>query len=476
MRQLIAGISLLSLSISSFSAALIPSTAHASSFDKNFILSDDQLKDYDSMTQREIQSFLQDQGGFIASYETENHDGEVMLASEIIYNVSQEVGINPKFLIVLLQKEQSLITDDDPSDRQLDWATGYAVCDSCSKDDPAIQRWKGFGKQVNSASLQFIEGYLEDIRKYGYTASFGPGMETTLGDGTIVEPENATTAGMYAYTPHIHGNKLFHTIWNRWFGDTALDDIQKEEPRRHVSGTLLKAYDAPEVYYIDHGVKRYIASWTAFVSRFNPDLIVEVDAKVIEQFPTGREISLPNYSLLEDESGNVYMLVDDVLRPFESRAAFKKIGFVEDELVRISNDEVTEYASGEEIAADTAYPTGRIMRLESGLTFVVKDSRRHLLLDDAVMRARFPNLTPVTVTANELSRYLEGPAVLLPDGYLVKSTNDPSVYVISEGLKLPIPSEEVFYSYGFSFDDVRDVSSSLLKMHETGPSLQKLDN
>lgn len=478
MKRIFTVITLISLQLGTISPILLKATPvqAASAFDKNHILSDDQLKDFDSMSKKEIQRFLEEKDSFLADYITEDNTGEEMLVSEIIYNVSQQVGINPKFLLVLLQKEQSLITDDSPSDRQLDWATGYAVCDSCSKDDPAIQRWKGLGKQVNSAALQFIEGYLVDIRKYGYTASFGPGMETELSDGTIVNPENATTAGMYAYTPHIHGNQLFHSIWNSWFGDTLTDEVVEVEPTQHVTGTLLKAHDAPEVYYIDHGVKRYIASWTAFVSRFNADLIVEVDADVLEQFPTGREISLPNYSLLEDGSGNVYLLVDDILRPFESRSAFSKIGFVEDELIQISNDEVTNYAIGDEIAANSAYPTGRLMKLENGLTFVVKDSRRHLILDDVVMQSRFPNLSPITVTANELSQYLEGPAILLPDGYLVKTTQDPTVYVISDGLKLPIPSEEVFHSYGFSFDDVRDVSASLLKMHETGPSLQKLSN
>lgn len=450
----------------------VPLSARAASFDPDYIISDDQLTDYDSLSLKEIRALLED--GFLEDYETEDHNGEVLSAAEIIYNTSREVGINPKFLIVLLQKEQSLITDTDPTDRQLDWATGYAVCDNCSKDDPAIQRWKGFGKQLNSAALQFIEGYMEDVRKYGVTAGkYGPGIEVTVSGETVV-PYNAATAGMYAYTPHLHGNELFYTIWTRWFDDepTGKPVATSKEPMRHVTGTLLKAFDAPEVYLIDHGVKRHIVSWSAFVSRFNPSFIVEVDAEVLENFPDGRDVSLPNYSLVEDGSGTYYLLVDDVLRPFESKTAFKKIGFVEDELVKISDDEVTEFAKGEPITEKTAYPTGKILQLESGLTFVIKDNRRHIVLDKAVLKARYPDLIPEKTTAAVLSQYPEGAPILLPDGYLVKSPAASTVYVVSDGNRLEIPSEEIFFSHGFSFANVITIDDVTLKMHKLGDPLR----
>ncbi len=456
----------------------LPQTAQATTFDQNYILSDDQLLDYDSMTKREIQAFLEEKGGFLADYTTEDHEGVERSASEIIYRVSQDVGVNPKFLLVLLQKEQSLITDTNPSDRQLDWATGYAVCDSCSKDDPAIQRWKGFGKQVNSAALQFVEGYLQDIRKYGFTSgSFGPDEESTLADGTVIIPKNATTAGMYAYTPHLHGNRLFHSIWQSWFGNTAQEtDIATQEPNRHLTGTLLKATNAPEVYYIDHGVKRYIANWTAFISRFNPNHIIEVDSSVLEDFPTGREIALPNYSLLKDQSSTYYLLVDDILRPFDSAQTFRTIGFVEDEVVNVTNDDVANFAIGEAITSKTSYPTGTIMQLSTGLTFLIKDGRRHVVLDQAVLDARFPNRSVKQVTPSELSQYLEGPALLFPDGYLIKSPEHEVVYLISDGKRSPIPSEEVFYSHGLNFKNVVTVSKTTVELHKLGQTLELLSD
>jgi hypothetical protein len=48
--------------------------------------------------------------------------GGVKPAASIIYDVSQACGINPQVLLVLLQKEQSLVTDDWP------WPTQYRRC------------------------------------------------------------------------------------------------------------------------------------------------------------------------------------------------------------------------------------------------------------------------------------------------------------------------------------------------------------
>ena len=145
------------LSLSSLFLALIlvatPAQALAFNFNPNYILSDFELHDSFSMDLNQIQHFLG--RGFLADYVTEDWQGNTKYASDIIWRAAQNHKINPKFLLVLLQKEQSLVEDDAPNDRQLDWATGYAVCDDCSKDDPAIQRWKGFGKQINSAALQF---------------------------------------------------------------------------------------------------------------------------------------------------------------------------------------------------------------------------------------------------------------------------------------------------------------------------------
>lgn len=447
--------------IAMFTAGLLlaPTTSHAFTFNPNFIISDSDLTNKNALDLTQIQQFLKK--GFLGSYVTADHQGIQRTAADIIYHTAQNVGINPKFLIVLLQKEQSLIQSQSPTDKQLDWATGYAVCDDCSMNDPAIARWKGFGKQVNSAALQFVEGYLADIAKTGTTKGrYGPGVEVEISGQKIV-PENAATAAMYAYTPHVHGNKLFVQIWNNWF------------KTYHPNGTLLKANDSSEIYLIQNGTKRHIKSWSVFTSNFSPDRIITVGANQLAIYPEGRPLDFPNYSLLEDEIGNIYLLVDDSLRKLESREAFRRIGFVEDEIVKVTSDQLIGYATGDVLTENTTHPTGSLFAVEGGLAYYVQDGKRHIVLDDAILEARFAGAKPQVVAPVVIEQFREGAPVQLPDGVLVKSADEATVYVISDGMKRAIPSESSFIAYGWSWDDILTLPHNVLKIHPTGSSLDE---
>lgn len=145
-------------------------------FNPGNIISDHEMLNFNGMKLDEIQKFLEEKDSALASIMVADTYGKEKKISEVIYNAAvnnydcdgiklsdspteeersikcTKIGtINPKFLLVLLQKEQSLIENQSPSQRQLDWATGYGCPDSMACN-PYFQ---GFGKQVNSAALQF---------------------------------------------------------------------------------------------------------------------------------------------------------------------------------------------------------------------------------------------------------------------------------------------------------------------------------
>ncbi len=437
---------------------LIPSPVSAFNFDPEFILSDQDLTNPFTMDLNQIQQFLE--RGYLGDYVTPDWEGTHRSAADIIWRASQFHGVNPKFLLVLLQKEQSLVEDEDPDDRQLDWATGYAVCDSCSKDDPTIQRWKGFGKQINSAALQFTEGYMTDIETTGTTqGAYGPGVPVEI-DDTVITPVNAATASLYAYTPHIHGNENFAKIWHRWFS------IQ------YPTGTLLKDAEDSSIYLIEYGYKRPIRSWSALLSRFNPDLIIPVAPTSLANYPDGRPIDFPNYSLLKDESGHIYLLVDDALRHIDRMETFKAIGFVEDEIVDIEDADLAYFDVGTPITQATLFPQGNLLEVEgSGAVYFIRDGFRHAVLDPAIQRANFPSQVAEPVLPVVIEQFKEGPSVKMPDGWLVKGSDEPVVYVISEGHKRPIENETTFLGMGFEWTDIVVVNQAALNLHDTGTLL-----
>ncbi|MEK7508723.1 MAG: hypothetical protein AAB568_02610, partial [Patescibacteria group bacterium] len=102
-------------------------------FNPNFIISDNDMLNPNAMTLAEVQEFLAAKPGILANYKIfKPQIAMEQTAAEIIYQAAQTEGISPKVLLVLLQKEQSLVEDPTPTQYAFDWATGYAVCDGCS--------------------------------------------------------------------------------------------------------------------------------------------------------------------------------------------------------------------------------------------------------------------------------------------------------------------------------------------------------
>jgi hypothetical protein len=189
-------------------------------FNPAHVISDAVMNDYNSMNIGDIQRFFQEKGSTLSWYITADYEGNLKTAAEIIYMAAQQYQVNPKLLLAFLQKEQSLITSTAPTQNRYDWAMGYGVCDSCRYDDPKIQKYKGFGKQVDCAAgaMRF---YTENANTYGFIRKAG---ETVTISGENFTIQNQATANLYTYTPHIHGNKLFFTLYNRYFGNPLGDN------------------------------------------------------------------------------------------------------------------------------------------------------------------------------------------------------------------------------------------------------------
>jgi len=156
-------------------------------------------------------------------------------AAEIIYDVSQQYGISPKVMLVLLEKEQILVRDSWPLYTQFKKATGYA----CPDTAPCDTKYYGFYNQVSSAAWQFTR-YAASSGSFNFRAKatrfVGYNPSASCG-GTDVYIQNQATANLYNYTPYqpnagalaagygtapcgAYGNRNFYLFFNDWFGST----------------------------------------------------------------------------------------------------------------------------------------------------------------------------------------------------------------------------------------------------------------
>lgn len=431
------------------SSLFVPGTVRAG-FDPNFILSDYDFTDYTSLTLEDILRFLTKKGTLHRYVDPLTR----LSAAQIISDAAKVYRISPKVLLVLLQKEQSLVEDGEPRQDQYDWATGYAVCDSCSKDDPLIQKFKGFTNQVTFAAKRFRQ-YLEEPNSFNFKKG-----QTHLIDGTPVTMLNDATRALYTYTPHLHGNELFSTIWNRWFAKLYPD-----------SSVVLER-ETKKYYLIQDGYKREFKSKAVFLSRFNLEDAVLGSKTDLDKYPTGSLIKFAENTLIRSPKGTVYLVMNDQKRGFASREVLRKIGFSPEEIVDVNQEEVNGIVEGEPITIKSIYPIGALLQERStGGVYFVKDGVKRPLLFRELLKINFPKKRIIPSSSAELAAYQTNEPVLLKEGLVVKSKESDLVYFISRGMKRPFTSEKAFTALGHHFSTIITVSQALLDLHETGETI-----
>jgi hypothetical protein len=210
--------------------------------------------------------------------------GGLVSAGKIIAHASQVYGINPQVLLATLQKEQSLVTGGSGCDTNAyTAAVGYGCPDSgTTYNYSGVNLYAINGNMVTSVNSTCVNssqkaGFSQQLIRAAWLLKFGeqrsegninwavikdttvdisgaawnshwdnsddpqscysgpmtqgtwqvcPSGPTTFYDGyrtidgTAVHIETGSTAALYWYTPHFHGNQNFQNIFNGWFGTT----------------------------------------------------------------------------------------------------------------------------------------------------------------------------------------------------------------------------------------------------------------
>ncbi|MCX6792999.1 MAG: hypothetical protein NTY12_03145 [Candidatus Falkowbacteria bacterium] len=439
--------------IIALTAFLIFSPIARAEFNPGYIIGDQEILDDQSMTQEEIQNLLVAQGGFLATYPVVNPDGLTMTAAQAIYDRARNNHVNPKFIIVLLQKEQSLIEDKSPSQGQLDRATGYGCPDSGGCND----RWKGFWKQINSASLQFRD-YMDNPQYYHFVAGQTYTIANTGRDPMVVTIVNQATAALYNYTPHVYnGNFNFWKIWQRYF------------TREYLNGSLLQAKGDKNIWLIQDGQKRAFSNIGVLASRFDVSRIQIVSLADLDKYPTGETIKFAQYSIVRVPNGRIYLLVDNNKRRILSPDAFKKLGFNAAEIIQAADADLASYTESTPLTAASNYPTGALLQdKKTGGIYWISEGTKSPLWDAVLLKTKFKGKKIIRTTTAELANYQTIDPIRLTDGDIVKTKNSPAIYIIENGLKRAVWSAEAFIKLGYKWTNVITVSDKLLSLHADG--------
>ncbi|KJQ53649.1 FG-GAP-like repeat-containing protein [Microbacterium sp. SA39] len=236
-------------------------------FNAGNIISDAVFTNKNSMTEAQIQSFFNSKVSRCLGGRDENNEPIVCLkdftmttvtrpadaycsgytgaanesAARIIYRTAQACNINPQVLIVMLQKEQSLVTNTWPSA----WRYRIALGQGCPDTAPCDPNYIGFFHQIYGAARQmqiYMEGKWFQWYAPGRTWNIQYNPNSACGSSPVYVANKATSA-LYYYTPYqpnaaalaagygagnscsAYGNRNFYNYFTDWFGSTQVPTV-----------------------------------------------------------------------------------------------------------------------------------------------------------------------------------------------------------------------------------------------------------
>lgn len=229
--------------------------ADASNFRPGYLISDENFYDSAAMSVSQIQDFLNKRGSsctgnclkdkrvdtvskaanrYCGAYQGARGES----AAQIISKVGKACGISPKVLLVMLEKETSLVTMDNPGEWRYERAMGYYCPDDPNRPGWCNPEYAGLHNQLYRAAWQFNQ-YAANRGDYAYVAGRNNSIlynpDRSCGASNVYI-ENQATASLYIYTPYqpnraalsnlygtgngcsSYGNRNFWRLYTDWFG------------------------------------------------------------------------------------------------------------------------------------------------------------------------------------------------------------------------------------------------------------------
>jgi hypothetical protein len=282
-------------------ASLLPSVvthAGVDGWNAGNIIDDSVFTDRNSMGPNQIQEFLNSKvpvcdtngsqpseygGGTRAQWGQANYGQSTFVclrnyseggrsAAQIIYDTAQRYAISPKVLLVLLQKEQGLVTDTWPLNIQYRTATGYG----CPDTAPCDSQYYGLSNQLDWSGKMF-RAIMDDSPTWYTPYELGNNFiryspDSSCG-GSTVNIQNRATQALYNYTPYqpnqaalnagwgtapcgAYGNRNFYLYFTSWFGSTHTPPL-RWEPVQQNSYTDSSKTVEKDIYNLRGGERIY---------------------------------------------------------------------------------------------------------------------------------------------------------------------------------------------------------------------------
>lgn len=428
-------------------AAPSASAADAAAFNPGNLISDENFYDGLAMTAEEVQAFLESRNSsgdptalrnyvqrtpslpadeHCAAYE----GAESESAASIIARVGEACNLSPKAMLVLLEKEQSLVSMTSPTEGRLAAATGFG----CPDTAPCDASVAGFFYQIYYAARQF-QVYRAEPYNYNHVAGatnnilYNPNFAC---GSAPVHIENDATAGLYNYTPYqpnqaalanlygegddcsAYGNRNFWSTYTDWFGDP--------HAATESTGSLVQTEEDGEIFLDVAGTRHrvpaeHLPAYEAL------GRVRTIPAEELQAMPQGTDAG----SIVKGAHGWIYLLGADGKRwTFPDCEMVAAFGGSCDDAVQITDEQFGKYAFAGTVQPLVRTPEGMSLYVEGGVKREVTglgvlkvrgyDTAKQVMQLDAAAISHLPYGEPMWGVGAVVAGESEDSAPLILDG------------------------------------------------------------
>jgi hypothetical protein len=421
--------------------------AVGSQFDPGNIISDAVMYNGSAMTANDVQQFLvskvptcrsgyaclmnygQNTPTMPASAYCSTYQGAAgESAATIIAKVGAVCNISQKSLIVLLEKEQGLVSSSTPGKGQFTSATGFG-CPDTAPCDPNVG---GFFYQVYYAAKQF-QIYAAKPMSFNYQAGRNNNIlwhpNTACGSSTVFI-QNKATAGLYDYTPYrpnaaalanlygtgdgcsSYGNRNFWRIFTDWFGSPTL------------ATSLLRTAANGTVYLVSGTFKYPVPSIGILIALAPLGVVGYVSQSYLDSFTTSHTVGRS----LRGPDGSIYFYDSGIKLPFTScgQAVDYGASCAADGYVQLTQPQVDSFYTGPVL--------GPVLgTVEGSRYYITAGTKREILDDRSQTEAGIP-LGYNVLTENAVSALPLG-APIVRDSVFVQTRSTSSYTFVAGGAR-----------------------------------------
>lgn len=314
------------------------------------------------------------------------------VAAQIIYDVSQQFAINPQVLIVLLQKEQSLVTDTWPSVIQYRSATGYGCPDTAACDS----QYYGLTNQLTWAARMFraiLNNSPTWYTPYNLGNNYIRWSPVSSCGGSTVFIENRSTQALYNYTPYqpnasalnagygtgdgcgAYGNRNFYLYFRDWFGYNS-------------GPAAFKTSDSPTIYVPVEGYRMGVPTMAALQDYgISPESIQTVSQSYVDARPLppsntsyssqiSHIVKSPDDN--DEDGGSVYVISLGTRYQFASMEQFFSYGFNESQISYLPLGYIFTKKNGGFASNFVSSPVGTLFKLEANKKRIIFEYQTYI--------------------------------------------------------------------------------------------------